>query len=394
MFWFAVFLGGVAGLGLLQALCGLYAVRRFRTRYPARFDAPILASSGLPGVTVLKPLYGDEPLLEAALASFCAQDYPNYQIIFGVRDPADLALHVVRRLQKRFPACDIAVVVDETLHGANRKISNLINMYPLARHSVIVVADADVHVAVDYLRRIVAALDETGTGLVTTLYTGMPAGRGLAPLLGTSQISHVFLPGALMARGLGRQDCLGATMALRRETLLAIGGFSALVGHLADDAMLGRLVGERGLAVRLAGTVPATTVSDRSLRALFQHELRWARTIHSITPVGFALSGVQYPLFWAMVATMVSGGGGWFCLLFVTTWGLRAVTARGIDRALGLERAVPAWLLPFRDLLSVVVMLASYRNDHVHWRGQTLRADRRGLRAATLYTPAERIDAI
>jgi ceramide glucosyltransferase len=392
MFWLAVILGGVAGLGIVQALCGLLAVRRFRTLH--RENTATHHPIDLPAVSVLKPLYGDEPLLEAALTSFCVQDYPTYQIIFGVRDPADPALHVVRRLQKRFPALDIAVVVDETLHGANRKISNLINMYPVARHGVVVVADADVHVAENYLRRVVAALNDTGTGLVTTLYSGLPADGRLAPLLGASQISHSFLPGALMARGLGRQDCLGATMALRRETLLAIGGFSALVDHLADDAMLGRLVSDRGLAVRLAGTVPATTVSDRSLRALFQHELRWARTIHSITPLGFALSAVQYPLFWATLSMAISGGGAWFCLLFITTWALRSLTANQIDRALGLQIATPIWVLPLRDVVSVMVMLASYQNDQVQWRGQTMRANRRALRAATIYTPAERMDAI
>jgi ceramide glucosyltransferase len=342
-------------------------------------------------VSILKPLYGDEPLLEMALASFCQQDYPNYQLIFGVQDPADPALHVVRRLQKRFPALDIAVVVDETLHGANRKISNLMNMLPTARHGILVVADADVHVATDYLRRVVAALDEVGTGLVTTLYTGLPVAGGLAPLLGTSQISHVFLPGALMARGLGRQDCLGATMALTRETLGAIGGFGAIADQLADDAMLGRLVSDRGLAVRLASTVPATTVSDTSFVALFQHELRWARTIHSITPVGFALSAVQYPLFWAMLATVVSGGGLGFWALFITTWGTRAGTAWAIDRALSLGgRSVPAWMLPLRDVISVMVMVASYHNDEVLWRGQTMRARRLGLRTAALYPAAER----
>jgi len=386
MNWFIFLACVVAVFGIVQALAGLLAVRRFRAR-------GALLQCALPRVSILKPLYGDEPMLETALASFCVQDYPDYEIVFGVQDPADPALHAVRRLQKRFPARDITVVVDETIHGANRKIGNLINMLPSARHGVLVIADADVHVAPDYLHRVVAALDETGTGLVTTLYSGLPAQSGFAALLGVSQISHVFLPGALMARGLGRQDCLGATMALRRETLVAIGGFRALADHLADDAMLGRLVGERGLAVRLASTVPATTVSETTLRALFHHELRWARTIHSVTPVGFALSSIQYPIFWAILAMALSGGDPWFCALFVTTWGVRAMTARGIDRSLGLGNAVPFWMLPLRDLASVLVMLASYRGDQVRWRGQLLRANRRGYRTA-LYTPAERMDAI
>ena len=126
-------------------------------------------------VTVLKPLHGDEPLLEEALASVCRQDYPTWQVVFGVQDPADTALPVVRRLQARFPDCDIAVVVDPTTHGRNRKVANLINMLPAAKHDVLVIADSDVHVAPDWLRRLVAALEAPGVGLVTTIYTGLPA---------------------------------------------------------------------------------------------------------------------------------------------------------------------------------------------------------------------------
>ena len=143
-------------------------------------------------VTVLKPLHGDEPLLEEALTSVCRQVYPPLQVVFGVNDAADTALPVVRRLQARFPGCDIAVVVEPTGHGANRKVGNLINMLPAAKHDVLVIADADMHVAPDWLHRLVVALDEPGVGLVTTVYTGVPVsplplppsreGRGRAEL--------------------------------------------------------------------------------------------------------------------------------------------------------------------------------------------------------------------
>ena len=127
-------------------------------------------------VTVLKPLHGDEPLLEEALTSVCRQVYPALQVVFGVQDAADTALPVVRRLQARFPDCDIAVVVDPRGHGPNRKVANLINMLPAAKHDVLVIADADMHVAPDWLHRLVAALEEPGVGLVTTVYTGVPVG--------------------------------------------------------------------------------------------------------------------------------------------------------------------------------------------------------------------------
>ena len=360
---------GAAGLtaaGLLQSSAGWLAVERFSRR-------AAVVPTQCPPVTILKPLHGGEPLLEEALASFCAQDYPEFQIVFGLQDPADPALAVLARLRQRFPTLDMTAVVDPTPHGVNRKVANLINMAPRIRHDVLVIADSDIHAAPDYLAQLVAALMAPGVGLATTLYAGLPFGGTLTARLGAEQINHAFLPGALMARGLGRQDCLGATMALRRDTLDSIGGLPALANHLADDAVLGRLVKARGLSVALAATVPATTVAEARLPELFAHELRWARTIRSLAAVGFVMSSVQYPLFWSALAVALSGGAGWAWLAFALAWLVRGAAGYGIDRALGLARSAGLWCLPFRDLMSVAMMLASYRTDQVAWRGHILR---------------------
>ena len=380
---------GAAGLtaaGLAQSSAGWLAVERFARRAAA-------VPARRPPVTILKPLHGDEPLLEEALASFCAQDYPEFQIVFGLQDPADPALAVLARLRQRFPALDMAVVVDPTPHGVNRKVANLINMAPRIRHDVLVIADSDIHVAPGYLTELVAALMAPGVGLATTLYAGLPFGRTLTARLGAEQINHAFLPGALMARGLGRQDCLGATMALRRDTLDSIGGLPALANHLADDAVLGRLVKARGLTVALAGTVPATTVAEARLPELFEHELRWARTIRSLAAVGFVMSSVQYPLFWSALAVGLSGGAVWAWLAFALAWLVRGAAGRGIDRALGLARSAGLWCLPFRDLMSIAIMLASYRTNQVAWRGQILRTEGPGLVPGKRYTRRE-LDAV
>jgi len=373
----------VAALGVAQAAAGLLAVLRFRRQ------ARRAGGSARPPVTILKPLHGDEPLLEQALETFCRQSYGDYQIVFGLQDPADPAAAVVHRLRARFPSLDLRLVVDPTPHGSNRKIANLINMLPAADHDILVIADSDVHVTPGYLERVVEALHGAGTGLVTAVYSGLPGRSGFAAALGATQISHVFLPGALMARALGRQDCLGATMALHRDTLASVGGFHAIAGHLADDAVLGHLVGDRGLKVSLAATIPATTVAETSLPALVQHELRWARTIRSQAPVGYALSVVQFPIFWASLCIALSGGQAWSVALFAATWAVRAVVARQLDRLLGLTIAAPIWLLPLRDLMSVSVMLASYRGREVHWRGQVLRVDRRRFARAERLAKAE-----
>jgi ceramide glucosyltransferase len=379
---------GLSLVGLIQALAGAMLVGRF-VRRRGRSVARELA-----GVTVLKPLHGDEPLLEGALATACQQDYPVYQLVFGVQDAADGALPVVRRLQARFPACDIAVVVDPTGHGPNRKVGNLINMLPAAKHDILVISDSDVHAAPDWLRRLVAALEMPEVGLVTTIYTGLPA-RGLLPTttppplagggwgeregavgaLGAMQINHYFLPGALLARAMGRQDCLGATMMLRRQTLDRFGGFAALVNHLADDNVLGRLVQRLGLEVRLADTVPATTVGEATLGALWRHELRWARTIRALVPAQFAASALQYPLAWALLAVVLAGFAPGSLAWFALAWMARAAAVRATDRALELANRAPLWLLPLRELMSVAVMIASYAGRRVDWRGHELEAE-------------------
>ena len=292
--------------------------------------------------------------------------------------PDDPALAVVKRLSARFPDADIAVVVNAAAHGVNGKISNLINMFPLAKHDTLVIADSDVWSPPGTLAALAATLARPGVGLVTTLYAGRPASPALAATLGTAWINHVFLPGALLACALGRQDCLGATMALRRDTLAASGGLAALADEIADDQMLGRRVRALGLRVALAPVIVATTVAETTLAALFRHELRWGRTIRALEPLGFALSALQYPLAWAILAMTLAGGAEWTVTLFIAAWAARNAAARGIDGELArfdptLVTRIPIWLFPVRDVLSLVVLIAAHLGRNVEWRGQILR---------------------
>ena len=263
--------------------------------------------------------------------------------MFGVQDASDPALLAVRRVRARFPHCDVTVVVKTASHGPNRKVCNLINMLPEARHDILVFSDSDLHVAPDYLDRLVAELE----------------------------------------------DCLGTTMALRRDTLTRTGGLQVLTRHLADDNVLGRLVLELGLRIGLANTVPATAVPETSMSTLWQHELRWARTIRALEPVGFAASTLQFPLFWAALVCVLSAGAFWAVGLLAAAWVARAAAALCVDRALRFERrsAVRIWLLPLRDLLSVVEIAASFLGGRVVWRGHIMRADH-GRGRATAGTPA------
>ena len=364
-------LAGLALAGMGQCLAGWWAVRRFA----AAEQAP----AEWPPVLLLKPLHGDEPLLEAALASMCAQDYPRLRIVCGVQRADDPAIAVVERVRARFPAVELRLVVDGTPHGANRKVGNLINMMAAVpeggAEEVVVISDSDIHAGPDWLRRVVGALAVPGVGLATTLYVGLAARGGWVERLGCCWITHTFLPGVLLARGMGRQDCLGATMALRAGTLEAVGGLRGLVDHLADDNELGRRVRARGLGVALAGSVPATTVAEGELRALWRHELRWGRTIRALVPGAFAASAVQYPIFWALATWGASGGAGWAGWGVLLAWAVRALAGRGVDRALRHGGSgVPVLWLPVRDVLSVAVVAAAFLGRRVVWRGQVLRA--------------------
>ncbi|GBQ56881.1 bacteriohopanetetrol glucosamine biosynthesis glycosyltransferase HpnI [Acidomonas methanolica] len=366
------FAGGVALAGCAQAVCGAFLLGRFRRaeRRPVTPDAP------WPPVTVLKPLHGDEPMLEEALESFCRQDYPDFQIIFGVQRPDDPAIAVVRRLQQRFPALALDLVIDSTMHGINHKVGNLINMYGHARHDILVISDSDIHAPPDYLRDVVATLGKPSVGLVTTLYAGLPASRTLVRGWSAYQINQNFLPGVMMSRLLGRRDCLGATMALRRETLERIGGLDALVTHVADDAVLGRAVRDLGLDVELAPCMTWTTTAESSFREMFEHELRWGRTVKNVEPVGYGLSAIQLPLFWASVMLACFNFSREAFQLFLAIWLVRALAAIWVDLCVSQVDPLLILLQPLREWLSALVMVGSARGQRVEWRGQTLHIGR------------------
>ena len=220
-----------------------------------------------PPATLLKPICGidPEPVLYDCLRSFCEQDYPNYQIVFGVRKPDDPAVAVIERLLRDMPHLDATLVVDDRVYGANRKLSNLTNMYEASRHDILVSADADGRVRPEYLRSAVAPFASGNVGAVTCLYVGR-AQKGVWSVLGADFINDLILPSILAALALGKLRFLfGNTMAVRREVLEEIGGFRGLTTHLADDYLIGRRVSDRGLDVRLASCTVETVVSEPSL---------------------------------------------------------------------------------------------------------------------------------
>lgn len=363
----AVACGLTGAAGCVQAALGTALVRRFR-----RLERGVPDELHTQPVTVLKPLHGDEPMLEEALESFCTLAYPDYQIVFGVQRANDPAIAYVERLRARHPGIDMTLVVNGAQHGLNRKVGNLINMLPHAKHDILVISDSDIHVSPDYLQQVVAGLTRKGSGLVTTLYAGLPASGSLPRLLSACQINHNFLPGVLLSRYLGRQDCLGATMALTRPMLERIGGFQELVPHVADDAVLGRLVRAAGFNIEIAGCMTWTTIGEETFSDLLSHELRWGRTVRALAPGGYLASSIQLPLFWLSLAFLLQPHAAWTLPLFLGGWAFRAVCAFLTDRSVGQRSLLPLLLLPLRDWISAGIMVGSMTGSRVDWRGHTM----------------------
>jgi ceramide glucosyltransferase len=366
----------VGGLLAATALAGagycfvaLHAAQRF-----AALRAP--SPGEQPGVSVLKPLAGADPELYDNLRSFLEQDWPAVQLVCGVASPRDPAVAVVERLKRERPEQDIALVVDPRVHGGNRKVGNLVNMWPSARHDVVIIADSDMRVDRDYLAKVVPLLLEAGVGLVTCLYRGRPK-PGLWSALGALHINAGFVPQVLVGHlTSAREGCYGATMALRRETLARIGGFAALADHLADDWLLGEKVRGLGLKVMLAPYLVDDIVGEPDLPHLFAHERRWARTIRLLAPLGQLGSIITHPLPLALLALATSGGGlAWLALALALTGRLALVY--GAARAFGVPPAA-FWLVPVRDLLSFAVWLSCWFGSTVAWRGERYRVGRDG----------------
>ena len=330
-------------------------------------------------VTVLKPLYGLAGDVPANLETFCRQDHPDYQIVFGVETEADPAVPVVRALMRRFPERDMVLSVGAG-DGTNRKVATLARMMSLARHDLLVLSDADVRVRPDYLRTLVAPLADPAVGLSTCLYRGR-AIRGLAARLESLLIDTDFLPMVMLAQWVQPQRyALGASVALRRAALDAIGGFPALRDHLADDYLLGERIARAGWHLRLLPHVVETVIDTPTLRAMWRHQLRWARTNRVSRPVDwFATILVVHTMLAATVALLASGGAvtGW--LVLALALGCRLGALRTILRLAGARDTLRRlWLVPAKDLLYSALWAASWLGRDVEWNGRRLRVLRDG----------------
>ncbi|NIF77169.1 glycosyltransferase [Paraburkholderia sp. Cy-641] len=348
-----------------------------------RFFARAVAEpTSFPPVTVVKPLHGNEWALLDNLTSFCEQDYPGpVQFLFGVHDSADPALQVVDALRRLHPDADMSVVADARLYGPNRKISNILNMLPQARHDVLVFADSDVGVGADYLRNVIGELQQPGVGLVTCAYRGQPD-PGFWPRLSAIATNYQFLPGVVTGLALGlARPCFGQTIAMRRDTYERIGGFKPFARHLAEDHAIGEAVRAIGEDVAIPPFAISHACVESSAAKLITHELRWSRTIRRIDPLGHFGSALVHPSAFALLALVFSGAALWAWPLVLVAMGARLALKLSSDRALRRPYR-DLWLLPLWDIVSFAIFVMSFRSSRVIWRGFSFKVDGDGLLSA------------
>jgi ceramide glucosyltransferase len=323
-----------------------------------------------PPISILKPIRGLDRETYENYASFCQQDYPEFEILFAVSDPNDPAIPEIERIIRDFPSRPIRLLIGSEPLGVSDKVNNLCRMAREAKHEILLVSDSDVRVDDEFLRAVAAPFRDPNVGGVTCLYRGLAEGCFAATLEALGN-SADFAPGVLVARLAGGIDfMLGAVMATTQKQLAAIGGFEALADYFSDDYELGNRIAASGKRVELSGYPVSIVYPREKLGEAFRHQLRWNLSIRYSRPWGHFGLLFSHGLPWAVLAVFLAPSaaiaGGYLAAylvlrcsvaLVVGAWGMRDETVRRWWR-----------LLPLRDLFAFVVWVASFFPQRIHWR--------------------------
>ncbi len=369
-----------ACFGIAYCLLSFWAVIKFRSA------SDVGVGRGFtPPVSILKPLCGLDPHGYESLRSHCIQDYPEYEIIFGVSSASDPAVAAVEQLIEEFPNLRISLVVCSSVFGMNFKVNNLLQMLPAARHPYLLINDSDIDVHADYLRQVIGRLEDRSVGIVTCLFRGVAA-QNIGSRLESMAIACEFVPGVLCARQLegGIRFAMGSTMALRRDVLEQIGGFTGVVDYLADDYELGRRVSNAGLHVAIADCVVDHYIPRYSWTDFFQHQLRWARTIRSCRPGGYGGLIVTFSIPWSVLALALLPVMMFAWSVVLIALALRLIVSVASGWFVLRDRQVfrNLWLLPVRDFLALLIWMLAYTGSTITWRGNKFELSNGKLRPA------------
>jgi ceramide glucosyltransferase len=403
-----VIFGGLATLSFLLLTWQWIAARRFPLHrrvagneedMKGSRDLPS-GSSAVPAVTLLKSLKGADAATEDCLRSWFAQDYRGeVQILFGVASAEDPVCGIVKKLMGEFPRSDVRLEIISTLIGANAKVAKLAELEKLAKHDIFVVSDADVRVPADFLANAVAPLRATEVGLVNCFYK-LANPSTLAMQWEAIAINADFWSQVLQSQTLKPLDfALGAVMLTRRALMAEIGGFRSLADCLADDYQLGNRIAKLGHRIVLSPIVVECWDPPMTWRAVWKHQLRWARTIRVCQPVPYFFSILSNAGFWAVVCFLVGLSriraefypvGEWSETASAVVAHVRLSAATSLGGLFILARIVIAhnlqsrltrgalnglyfWLVPIKDVLQAAIWLCAFAGNTIEWRGQVYR---------------------
>ena len=345
---------------VLASVAALRFFRRERARVLPHYTPP---------VSVLKPVLGVDFGSYENFASFCRQDYPDYEILFAVNDDADPALPLIRRIIADFPDRRIQLLIGAEHLGTNRKVNKLARLAQEAKHDVLVLTDGDVRVGPHFLREVVAPLADKKIGAVTSFYRAITE-RNLGAEIEAVGASSDFFAGVLMASWTeGISFALGASIATTKEWLGKMGGFAAIADALADDYELGHRIAKAGGEVVLSREAVWTMYPSQTLRSFWDHQVRWARTVRLCRPLSYVGLLFTQGLPWTLLAILIAPSPtiaaayllAYLILRFAVAW---TVGVWGVGDEV-LRRKT--WLLPLRDAIHFIVWLASFVSNHIRW---------------------------
>src|ERR1700677_1087206 len=364
-FHFAIL--GMAAIPLIYYSLALFSAWQFFrcSRMPS-------STSYTPPVSNLKPIRRLDPDAYENLASFCRQDYPEYEIVFCVGDASDPSLPTIQRLIRDFPDCQIRVLIGSGRVATNDKVAKLARLTAEALYETVVISDSDVRVEPNYLRTIVAPMADPKVGAVTCFYAPVPREeKTLVQRIQSVGMLSDFYAGILVARQLdGVKFALGPTIATTRTRLAGFGGYAAIENRPADDLLVGRLIAEQGYEVQLLNYSIQTVSDFHSLRDLFLKRLRWTVVMRIMRPWGHLGLIFTLGLPWALAAIFVQPtpeiAFAYMSAYFAFRIAMMEVIGRWGLKQPGIYKKL--WLLPVWDLLAASIWLVSFTRNSIRWR--------------------------
>ncbi len=392
--WRALLLLALAGSftsTIYLAMTLAATVRHLRRARVAQAAASATPFTSLPPVTIFKPVHGMEEQLADNLESFFQQDYPDYEVIFGVRDAENPAAKIAEEIRTRYPHISSRIIVSGPPAWPNAKVFSLDKMIAASSRSYFIISDSDVRVSPDFLRNTIPPLLDSKVGLVTCMYRGMPAADFWSSLeaLGLSvEMSSGVMVADMME---GMRFALGPAMAVRRDAIDAIGGIRAVADYYSDDFELGNRIWAKNYKVILSHHIVRNVLTSRSALRTLGDQLRWMKSTRYSRPAGHAGTGLTYAMPFGVLALIAAGALGYWPLgigLLALACLNRMIQSIAVGWAVARDpRAVRlCWLYPVRDLFGFVAWVLSYTSRNFYWRGENYRFGKGG-RIAPLERP-------